>query len=173
MTQFTAYVIPVLIAGILIFGLIKGVNVFDTFIQGAKEGLNTAVSILPALVALMVAVTMFKASGALDILSYSLAPITERIGLPKEVLPIALLRPISGSGGLAILENILAQYGPDSLIGRIASVLQGSTETTFYTIAVYYGAVGIKNTRYTVLAASAADFAGLVIGCLTVRLFFP
>ncbi len=173
MTQLTAALIPVLIAGILIFGLIKRVNVFDTFLQGAKEGLNTAVSILPALVALMVAVTMFKASGALDILTYSLAPLTDRLGVPQETLPLALLRPISGSGALAMLESLLAEYGPDSLIGRAACVMQGSTETTFYTIAVYYGAVGIKNTRHTVLAASAADFTGMVMSCVAVRLCFP
>ncbi len=171
--QFTQYAIPFVIGGIVVFGLIKRVNVFDFFIQGAKEGLNTAINILPALVALMVAVTMLRASGGLDLLVYAFRPLTDRIGLPSEALPLALLRPISGSGSLAMLENILAQYGPDSLIGRVACVLQGSTETTFYTIAVYYGAVGVKNTRHTVFAATAADFAGLVIGCLMVRLFFP
>lgn len=172
MMKFTAYLVPVLIAGILIYGLVKKVNVFDSFIQGAKEGLHTAVNLLPALVALMVAVTMFKASGALDILTYSLDPLTGNLGIPKEALPLALLRPISGSGSLAMLETILAQYGPDSLIGRVACILQGSTETTFYTIAVYYGAVGIKNTRHTVFAAMAGDFAGLVAASLAVRLFF-
>lgn len=172
MITVTSYLVPVLIAAILICGLVKKVNVFDTFIQGAKEGLQTAIGILPALVALMVAVTMFRASGALDILTHSLGPLTEQIGLPEEALPLALLRPISGSGSLAMLETILAQYGPDSLIGRIACVLQGSTETTFYTIAVYYGAIGIKNTRHTVFAALAGDFAGLVAASLAVRLFF-
>ena len=172
MMTITAYLIPVLIAGILIFGLVKKVNVFDSFIRGAKEGLHTAADILPALVALMVAVTMFRASGALDILTYSLDPLTSQIGVPKEALPLALLRPISGSGSLAMLEDILARYGPDSTAGRIACILQGSTETTFYTIAVYYGAVGIQNTRHTVFAAMAGDFAGLVAASLAVRLFF-
>ena len=168
----TSLVIPGVIAAVMIIGLCKKVNVFDTFISGAKEGMRTAINILPALVALMVAVTMFKASGALDILTYSFRPLTDRAGIPKEVLPLALLRPISGSGALAMLETILSDYGPDSFIGRVASVLQGSTETTFYTIAVYYGAVGIKNTRHTVFAAIAADFAGLVMSCVAVRLIF-
>ncbi len=168
----TNFIIPLLLSGVMIYGLIKRVNVFDTFIEGAKEGFQTSVKILPALVALMIAVTMFKASGALDILTYSISPVTDFLRIPEEVLPLALLRPVSGSGALAMLETILAQHGPDSLVGRVASVLQGSTETTFYTIAVYYGAVSIKNTRHTVLASLAADFTTLVMSCIAVRLFF-
>ncbi len=168
----TNFIIPLLLSGIMIYGLVKQVNVFDTFIEGAKEGFHTSVKILPALVALMIAVSMFKASGALDIVTYSISPVTNFLQIPKEVLPLALLRPVSGSGALAMLETILAQYGPDSLIGRVASVLQGSTETTFYTIAVYYGAVGIKNTRHTVFASLAADFTTLAMSCIAVRLFF-
>ena len=134
----TSYIIPVIVAFILIYGLFKGVDVFDVFLQGAKEGLKTAVGILPALIALMTCVGMFKASGGLQVLTHALMPLTDALGAPKEVLPLALLRPISGSGALAALEDILREYGANSQIGRTASVLMGSTETTFYTIAVYY-----------------------------------
>ncbi len=170
--NFTAFIVPLLLSGVLIYGLVRKIDVFDTFMEGAKEGLHTSVKILPALVALMIAISVFRASGALDILTYAISPVTDFLRIPKEVLPLALLRPVSGSGALAMLESILAQHGPDSLVGRIASVLQGSTETTFYTIAVYYGAVGVKHTRHTVFASLAADFTTLAMSCVSVKLFF-
>ena len=172
MSSVTNYVIPVLISMIMIMGLVKDVNVFDTFIEGAKEGFQTSIKIQPALVALMAAVATFKASGALDILTHAISPVTNFIHVPEEVLPLALLRPISGSGSLAMLETILSQHGPDSFIGRVASVIQGSTETTFYTIAVYYGAIGIKNTRHTVFSSVSADLVNLIMSCIAVRLVF-
>lgn len=165
--------IPIVICGILLYGLCKGVDVFDCFLSGAKEGLSTAVGILPALVALMTCVGMFKASGALDILSYALAPVAGATGIPREVIPLALLRPISGSGAMVMFTDILNQYGPDSFVGRVASVMQGSSETTFYTIAVYYGAVKIKNTRHTLPAAFSADVTCFVMSAAMVRLLFP
>ena len=143
MTAVGVWMVPLAIAGIVGFGLLRGVKVFDLFVEGAKEGLTTAVNILPALVALVVAVGMFKASGGLDLLSFALEPIGKLLGLPREVIPLSLIRPISGSGAMAIFNDILRSHGPDSLAGRIASVMMGSTETTFYTIAVYYGAAGI------------------------------
>lgn len=149
MSSVTNYVIPVLISMIMIMGLVKDVNVFDTFIEGAKEGFQTSIKILPALVALMAAVATFKASGALDILTHAISPVTNFIHVPEEVLPLALLRPISGSGSLAMRKRFFLSTDRDSFIGRVASVIQGSTETSFYTIAVYYGATGIKNTRHT------------------------
>ena len=167
----TDLIIPVVLSFILLYGVFKKVNVFDTFVEGAKDGIGTAVRILPPLLALMTAVGMFKASGALDILTFSLEPMLKVIGVPPEVVPLALLRPVSGSGAMVFFDDILKNYGPDSFVGKVASVLQGSTETTFYTIAVYYGSVGIKKTRHTVPSAMTADIAGLLLSVLTVRLF--
>lgn len=166
----TDFVIPGVLAAVLLFGAIKRVNVFDTFVEGARDGIGTAVKILPALVALMTAVGMFRASGALELLTKALEPVLETIGIPPEVVPLALLRPVTGSGAMALFDGILKENGPDGFVGRVASVLQGSTETTFYTVAVYYGSVGIKRTRHTVPSAMTADVAGLLLSVLTVRL---
>ena len=170
--NFTSYIIPIIIGAILIFGLINGVDVFNEFIEGAKENLKTGVQILPALIALMTAVGMFKASGALDILTYALSPVTTFLGFPSECVPLAMIRPISGSGALAVYESILNSNHPDSFVGRVASVMLGSTETTFYTIAVYYSVTKIKKTRHTLACALAADFTGFVVSALVVNIFF-
>lgn len=172
MDKFGAYVMPAAICIIIVFGILRGVPVFDTFVAGAKEGISSSISILPSLVGLIMAVTMLNASGALDLFSSFIAPAANAIGLPKEVMPLALLRPISGSGSLAILNQLYASNGPDSFIGRVASVMMGSTETTFYAIAVYYGSVGIKKTRHTIPAALSADFTGYLASALAVSLFF-
>lgn len=172
MTQIGTLMVPLAIAGIIGFGLIRGVPVFDLFLEGAKEGMGVAVRILPALIALVTAVGMFKASGGLDLLSFALEPLGRLVGLPREVLPLTLLRPISGSGAMVIFTDLIQTYGSDSLIGRIASVMQGSTETTFYTVALYYGAAGIRDTRHTIPAAVSADITGFIMSALTVRLLF-
>ena len=164
--SFSAWFIPLLITGLFSWGLCSGVDVFDCFLQGAKEGLKTAASITPALVCLLTVVTMFCHSGALDVLTGFLRPVTQLIGFPAEVLPLALLRPVSGSGGTALLHQLLGEYGPDSFIGRVGSVLAAASETTFYAIAVYYGAVGIRRTRHTMAAALTA--AGRMIDDLAV-----
>lgn len=164
------YVIPFLIALIMIIGLVKKVDVFSEFTEGAKENLKTAVSILPALVALMTAIGMFKASGALDFISAAISPMTSLLGFPNECIPLAIIRPVSGSGALAVFENILTDVSPDSFAGRVASVIIGSTETTFYTIAVYYGVTKVKKTRQALPASLAADFTGFVLSALTVRI---
>lgn len=166
------YVIPLVMAIIIGYGIYKEVPIFDCFLEGAKEGLGTAVGILPALVALITCVGMFKASGGLDILTWALSPVARLIGMPQELIPLAILRPISGSGALAIFNDILNTFGPDSYIGRVASVLEGSTETTFYTIAVYYGAIGISKTKHTLPASLTADFVGFIMSAVTVRLVF-
>ncbi|HJB25606.1 MAG TPA: spore maturation protein [Firmicutes bacterium] len=163
-------IIPLILCAIFLYGLLHGVNIFDSFLEGAKEGISTSFGILPALVALMTCIAMFNASGALDILTNALRPICEAIGFPPETIPLALLRPISGSGALAIYENLLSNYGPDSFVGKVASVMQGSTETTFYTIAVYYGAVKVKKTRHTVPSALSADLTGFLMSVVAVRL---
>ena len=172
MTGLSDFVIPLTLAGILVYGLVRGVDVFGVFLEGAKEGLNTAVNIAPALIALMTCVGMFKASGALDVVVLAFSPIADALMLPREVVPLAILRPISGSGALVIYNDILATHGPDSFVGRVASVIQGSSETTFYTIAVYFGAVKVSKTRYTLSASLTADLVGFTMSALMVRLIF-
>lgn len=171
MQNFSDYIIPVIIAVILMSGLYNGVNIFDTFISGAKEGLSTCVSIMPPLIALITAIGMVKASGALDIIAFLLKDLSAFLGIPSEIMPLAILRPISGSGALAMFKEILETYGPDSYIGLVSSVLQGATETTFYTIAVYYGAVNIQKTRHTLPSALAGDITGFIMSAFCVRLF--
>lgn len=165
-------IVPLILCGIMIYALIKRVDVFGVFLEGAREGLSTSVSILPALVALMTCVGMFKASGALDCLNFVFRPISAIMGLPPEIMPLAVLRPISGSGAMVIFKGIIESFGPDSYIGRVASVMQGSTETTFYTIAVYYGAVKITKTRHTLPAALAADVIAMIMSAVMVRAIF-
>ncbi len=164
------YVIPFFIAAIMIIGLAKKVDVFSEFTEGAKENLKAAVSVLPALVALMTAIGMFKSSGALEFISAAISPLTSFLGFPEECIPLAIIRPISGSGALAVFESIFADVSPDSFAGRVASVIIGSTETTFYTIAVYYGITKVKKTRQALPASLAADFTGFVLSALTVRI---
>lgn len=168
----TAYIIPGVIAFILIFGLIKGTDVFGVFVEGAKEGLRTSVNILPSLVALLTCIGMFQASGGLDLLTRCLAPAAEAVGIPEPILPLAFLRPISGSGALVIFEDILKRFGADSQIGRIAGVLMGSTETTFYTIAVYYGAVRIQRSRHTLVCSLGSDLFGFLLSAFLIRVLF-
>lgn len=165
------FVIPFFIAIIIVSGLIKRVDVFDEFIRGAKENLSAAFEILPALIALMTAIGMFKASGALEVISEAISPITAFLGFPEECIPLAIIRPVSGSGALAVFESILNDVSPDSLAGRVASVIIGSTETTFYTIAVYYGITNVKKTRHAVASSLTADLTGFIMSALTVRLF--
>ena len=164
---------PMVIAGIFLWGLSRGQDVFALFVEGAGEGLKTAASIIPALVCLLTVVSMFKASGALDVLTSTLAPLAEAVGFPRQVLPLALLRPLSGSGAMVLFRDILETWGPDSFPGRVASVLEGSSETTFYTIAVYYGATHVRNTRHTLAAALAADVTAAAASVLAVRLLLP
>ena len=163
---------PCMIAFILVFGLVKKVPLFDVFISGAKEGLTSTFSIAPSLIGLVVSVSMLKSSGALDIITSFLEPLGNLIAVPKETIPLMLLRPISGSGSLALIDSIFKSCGPDSFAGRVASVMMGSTETTFYAIAIYFGAVGIRNIRHTVPAAILADLTSFILSVLTVKLLF-
>lgn len=156
---------------ILIFALFRQAPIFDLFLEGAKEGISNTVSIIPALVGLVVCVAMLRSSGAVDSLVSLISPVSGLLGIPADVLPLALLRPVSGSGALAVIQDIFTRCGPDSYAGRVASVMMGSTETTFYTIAVYYGSVGVKRTGVTLPAALAADFTGMIMSALTVSLF--
>lgn len=163
-------IIPVFVLGIFLYGLHKKVDVFTEFAKGAKDNIIVGFDILPSLVMLMLAVGMFRASGAMDAFSELISPVTDFLGLPKECVPLALMRPVSGSGALSILETILEDHGPDSFIGRVASVLLGSTETTFYTVAVYFGATKIKKTRHALPSALAGDVTAFLLSALAVRL---
>ena len=154
-------IMPFIFISILGYALFKKVRVFDVFLNGASNGLRSAVSILPALVGLVCAISMLRSSGALDFLGTLLSPLLSKIGMPPDVLPLALLKPVSGSGALAMVKDIFDANGPDSFAGKVASVMLGSSETTFYTLAVYYGAVEIKDSRYTVSAAVIADLVGV------------
>lgn len=163
---------PCLIAAVFIWGIIKKVNVTEEFTEGAKENLRTAAAILPSLILLMTAVGMFTASGASEIIAKLISPVTSALGFPDECVCLSIIRPISGSGALAALENILTACPPDSYTGRVASVLMGSTETTFYTITVYFSALKQKPDARIFIASAAADIAGFIFSALLVRLLF-
>ena len=165
----TDYVVPGLLAVCSLIVLHRRENAYDLLLEGGREGLRTAASILPALVILLTAVQMLKASGAVELLSGFLSPVFSFVGIPPETAVLVLIRPISGSAALAVGADLMAQYGPDSLIGRTAAVMLGSTETTFYTISVYFGASGIKKTRYAIPAALIADLTGFVMASWTTR----
>ena len=164
--------VPGIIAGVSCYGMVKGVDVYDALLQGAAKGLEILWRILPALVTLLTVVAMLRASGALDLATRVLAPLLGVLGIPPETMGLMLVRPISGSAALGVGSELITTCGPDSLIGRTAAVMLGSTETTFYTIAVYFGAAGIKKSRYAVPAALCADLAGFFFGALTVRILF-
>jgi len=155
--------IPAVVMLIVVIGIMNRVDVFDSFTEGAKEGIATTVRIIPPLVGLMVAVGVFRASGALGILIKAVAPVFNFIGVPSEILTLALIRPISGSAALAVVADIMKNFGPDSYIGLVACTIMGSTETIFYTLTVYFGSVGIKQIRYTLYAALIADVVGVII----------
>lgn len=164
--KISVFIMPFIFISILAYAIFRRVRVFDVFLNGAANGLRSAVSILPALVGLICAISMLRASGALDFLGHLLSPVLSKIGMPAEVLPLALLKPVSGSGALAMIQDIFNTSGPDSFAGKLASVMLGSSETTFYTLAVYYGAVKIRDSRYTVSAAVIADLVGVFAAVL-------
>ena len=168
----TDYIVPLVLLSASLLALRKKENTYDLLLQGGAEGLKLLLTITPALVILLTAVHMLRASGAVELISTMLAPTFRLIGIPPETAMLVLIRPISGSAALAVGAELMAQYGPDSLIGRTAAIMLGSTETTFYTISVYFGAVGIKKTRYAIPAALFADFVGFFMASVTARWFF-
>ena len=168
----TDYVVPGLLAFAGILSLWKKENAYDLLLDGAAKGLGLMASIVPSLVLLLAGVTMLRASGAVDAISRVLTPLFAFFGIPPETALLVLVRPMSGSAALAVGAELMTQYGPDSLIGRTVAVMLGSTETTFYTISVYFGAAGIKKTRYTIPAALFADFIGFLMASLTSRWFW-
>lgn len=166
------YLIPIILASVSLAALRKRENAYDILQQGAAEGLKLLASILPSLILLLTCVHMLQASGAMALLSQALAPLFSLFGIPPETAPLVLIRPISGSAALAVGTDLMARYGVDSQIGRTAAVMLGSTETTFYTVSVYFGAAGVSRTRYTIPAALFADFVGFFAASWTVRLLF-
>ena len=168
----SSLVIPGLLAAVAVWGTARRVDVYGALSTGAAQGLRVTVQIFPALLGLMTAVSMFRASGALEWLTALCAPALEQLGIPPELMPLMLIRPISGGGALAVGSDLIQSCGPDSYPGRVAAVMLGSTETTFYTVAVYFGAAGIFRTRYAIPAALTADLMGFAASALTVRLFF-
>ncbi|HPE16773.1 MAG TPA: nucleoside recognition domain-containing protein [Oscillospiraceae bacterium] len=172
MSVFSAALLPALLCLAALWGLHKRVDVYGALVRGAEDGIATVIKILPALVGLLTAIYMLRASGALELATGALAPLLERIGIPAETAPLMLVRPMSGSGALAVGVELMKRYGPDSEIGRTAAVMLGASETTFYTIAVYFGGLGIRKTRYAIPAALCADLAGFLASAWAVRLFF-
>ena len=170
--DYSAYLVPLLLVCISLFALGKKVNVYEALTKGAEEGLQILLRILPTLVGLMTAVHMLRASGAMEALGEVLSPLLTLLGIPPETAALLFIRPVSGNGALAIGSELMALHGPDSYIGRTVAVMLGSTETTFYTIAVYFGSAGIRRTRYAVPAALIADLAGFMAAAFAVRLFF-
>lgn len=168
----TDYLVPLILLITALIGLRKGENTYDILLGGAAEGLALLKTILPSLILLLTAVTMFRASGGAELLSRALGPVFSWFGIPTECAMLVLVRPISGSAALAVGSELMASFGVDSQIGRTAAVMLGSTETTFYTLSVYFGAAGIQKTRYTLPAALFADFVGFFTASWTVRLFF-
>ena len=171
-TFISVWAIPFLLFIIPILAIKNKVKVYESFVDGAKGGFEVAVKIIPYLVAILVAIAMFRASGAMDIFVKIITPLTNLIGMPAEALPAALMRPLSGSGTLGIATELMKEHGPDSFIGRLVSTLYGSTETTFYVIAVYFGSVGINITRHAVPGGLVGDLAGLLAALFICRIVF-
>ena len=170
--DYSAWLVPILLAFTAVYGMSRRVNVYDQLSQGAREGMEVLLGILPNLVGLMTAVYLLRASGLMEALGVILAPLLEKLGIPPETAALLFIRPVSGSGALAIGSELMAAHGPDSYVGRVVAVMLGSTETTFYTIAVYFGSAGIKGTRYAIPAALLADLTGFMAAALAVRLLF-
>jgi len=166
------FAIPAIVGFVMLFGLFNRCEVYSSFTFGAEEGLKTAIKIIPQLVGLLVAIKVFNASGAMDFVTGALKPVAKLLHFPSEALPFALLRPVSGSGSLALATDLFGKYGPDSFVGRVVSVMMGSTETTFYTVAVYFGAVGVKNVRHTLLCALLADLVSMVLSTVVCSVMF-
>jgi spore maturation protein B len=166
------WAIPVLLVFIPAIGAIRGVKVYEVFVEGAKEGFEVAVRIIPFLVAILVAIGMFRGSGAMDLLTAALTPALAAVSFPPELFPLAVLRSLSGSGSLALMTDIVKTSGADSLLGRTAATMYGSTETTFYVLAVYFGAVGVRRTRHAVPAALIADAVAVVAAVVVCRWMF-
>ncbi|MCF7805590.1 MAG: spore maturation protein [Candidatus Marinimicrobia bacterium] len=168
----SALAIPIVIVVIPVYAYFKKVKVYEVFVEGAKEGFQIGVKIIPFLVAILAAIGVFRASGAMDLLVKILGPVTDAIGMPAELITMAIMRPLSGSGALGVMTELVNTHGADSMIGRMASTMMGSTETTFYVLAVYFGSVSIKNERHAVPAALLADLTGIIAAVFICNMVF-
>lgn len=166
------YFIPSIVIIIIIYGIYKQVDIFDTFLIGVKEGMKTSINIFPTIFAMVIAINVLVNSGIITNMSNLLINVFNKINFPVEVLPLAILRPISGSGSLAILSDILSRYGPDSFIGRVASVMQGSTDTTIYIISMYFTSIGIKKIKYSLIVGLIADLISIILSVIIVNIYF-
>jgi spore maturation protein B len=164
--------IPLMFVVFLGWGMFKKVKVYEVFVEGAKDGFNVAVRIIPYLVAMLVAIGIFRASGAMDVMTMILSPVTNLIGMPAETLPMALMRPLSGSGSIGIMTELMKVHGADSFIGVLASTMYGSSETTFYVLALYFGSINVTNTRHALPAGLIADLFGMLGAVLIVQILF-
>lgn len=172
MNKISSLIIPIMVLSVVIYGIYKKVNIYDVFIEGAKESFEMIFTIFPYLLGMMLAINLFLHSNILSNLSNLISPLLDLIGVPFDIVPMAIMRPISGNSSLAILNNIFLNYGPDSFIGRLASTIQGSTDTTFYVLTLYFGSVGIKKIRYSLLAGLFADLIGIITSIMIVKIFF-
>lgn len=170
--EVSLWVIPLLLLAIPLTGFSRKVKVYEAFVEGAAEGFQTSIRIMPFLVAIMVAVNIFRASGAMEIVIGGLAPFLAYLGVPSELVPLAIMRPLSGSGALGLTTELLNTYGPDSLLGLMASTVLGSTDTTFYVLTVYFGAVGIMKPRYAVFVGLLGDITGFFASIYICSLLF-
>ena len=168
--QFVNYIsslaVPIIILIIVVYGIVEKIKIFDVFLEGAKDGIEIVISIFPTLIGLFVAIGALRSSGILDFIISIVSPILNKINFPTEIMPLALIRPISGSSAIAVATDIMKNYGVDSKFGLMSAVIMGSTETTFYTIAVYSASVGIKKTRFVLFASLVADFVGIFVSVL-------
>lgn len=165
-------IVPLLVIIIIAYGLYKKIDVFDTFLLGVKEGLKVTINLFPTIFAMVIAITVLTSSNLIQDISNILRPLFNQINFPVELLPLSLLRPISGSSSLVILNDILSQYGPDSMIGKVASVMQGSTDTTIYIISLYFSSVGIKKIKYSLIVGLLADLISIILSVLIVSIYF-
>ena len=172
MQLLSKFAIPFMIVGIIIYGVSKGIKVYESFIEGAKDGFSTAVRIIPSFVAMLVAIGIFRESGAMNLLIKLITPVIEIFQIPGEVVPMIIMRPLSGSGAQGIMSELATNYGPESLLARTSAVMMGSSETTFYVLAVYFGSVSIKKQRHALSAGLIADLAGLISAVYITKLFF-
>ena len=172
MTNISLYILPLMILGILLAGIIKKVPIYEEFVEGAKDGFKVSISIIPYLVAIIVGISMFKASGGIDLISSLLGGLLAKLSVPVDIIPIMITRSLSGSATLGLFSDIVATNGAESYISKLAAVMVGSSETTFYVLAVYFGSIGIKKFRYAILTGIIADITGIVLAILVARLFF-
>ncbi len=165
-------IIPIIVGVVTLYGIVRGVKVYECFVEGAKDGISICIRIFPYLLAMLVAVGVFRASGSLNFFTSVMAPIVKIIGLPKEIVPLIFIKPLSGSGAMGVFTDILKQYGADTFIGITASIIMGTTETIFYTLTVYYGAIGVKKIRHTLWAAILADLTAIIMVVTLTKIMF-